>query len=73
MAGLAVLLSAPPVFAAPADITGARKPSRLRVGDTVGLIEPASASDEAFQLTLVEEAIVAMGLKPKRAPHLLNR
>jgi muramoyltetrapeptide carboxypeptidase len=73
MAGLAVLLSAPPAFAVPSEVKGARKPSRLRLGDTVGLIEPASASDEPFQIQLVEEAIIAMGLKPKRAPHLLNR
>jgi muramoyltetrapeptide carboxypeptidase len=75
MAGLAALLSAP-AFAvqsgAPSSNTR-RKPPRLRVGDTVGLIEPASASDEPFQIQLVEEAIIAMGLKPKRAPHILDR
>jgi muramoyltetrapeptide carboxypeptidase len=75
MMGLAALLSAPPVFASQAatSLKPHRKPPRLRVGDTVGLIEPASASDEPFQIQLVEEAIVAMGLKPKRAPHILNR
>ncbi len=75
MAGLAALLSAPPVVAAPgaASYPPHRKPPRLRVGDTVGLIEPASASDEPFQIQLVEEAIVAMGLKPKRAAHILNK
>ncbi len=73
MAGLAAMLSAPPLLAASPEAKGARKPSRLRIGDTVGLIEPASASDEPFQIQLVEEAITAMGLKPKRAPHLLNR
>ena len=79
MAGLAALMaapsiqSAPSVWAAPAAQGGVRKPPRLRVGDTVGLIEPASASDEPFQIQLVEEAIVAMGLVPKRAPHILNR
>ena len=74
MAGLAAMLSAPPLFAASgSEGQAARKPSRLRVGDTVGLIEPASASDDPFQIQLVEEAIVAMGLKPKRAAHLLDR
>lgn len=53
--------------------TAVRRPARLRAGDTVGLIEPASASDDPFQLQLVEEAIRAMGLVPKRAPHLLDR
>ena len=73
MAGLAAMLSAPTLLAASPEAKGARKPSRLRIGDTVGLIEPASASDEPFQIQLVEEAIIAMGLKPKRAPHILNR
>ena len=53
--------------------TGFRKPTRLRVGDTVGLIEPASATDDPFDLTLIEEGIRAMGLVPKRAAHLLGR
>jgi len=52
---------------------GFRRPPRLRPGDTIGLIEPATGSDEAFQLTLVEEAVVAMGLKPKRAANVLGR
>lgn len=43
----------------------ARKPSRLKLGDTVGLIQPASASPEAFDLQLVNETVIAMGLKPK--------
>ena len=76
MAGLAALLSAPPLMAAQSGGSSdkaPRKPQRLRVGDTVGLIEPASASDEPFQLQLVEEAIVAMGLKPKRGAHLLDK
>jgi muramoyltetrapeptide carboxypeptidase len=50
-----------------------RKSPRLRPGDTVGLIEPASASDEPFDLTLVEEAIAALGLRSKRGQHLLGR
>jgi len=76
MAGLAAVLSTSPALAmqgGPRPVTVHRKPARLRAGDTVGLIEPASASDEPFQIELVEEAIVAMGLKPKRAPHILDR
>jgi muramoyltetrapeptide carboxypeptidase len=42
------------------------KPPRLRAGDIIGIIEPASASDDAFDLQLVEEMIRAMGLVPKR-------
>ncbi|RYM08893.1 LD-carboxypeptidase [Sphingobium cupriresistens] len=56
--------------AAPAPLV---KPPRLRAGDMVGLIEPAGFSDDAFDLDLVKETIVAMGLKPKAAPHLAGR
>ena len=46
---------------------------RLKKGDTVGLIEPASATWEPFAITLIEEAISALGLKAKRAPNILER
>ncbi len=67
------LAAAPASKATPSKTMATRKSPRLQPGDTVGLIEPASASDDPFQITLVEEAMVAMGLKPKRAPHVLNR
>ncbi len=77
---LASIMMAPPLLAAaPPSVSAApgklslRKPKRLMPGDVVGLIEPASASDDAFDVTLVEEAITAMGLKPKRGKHVLNR
>lgn len=50
-----------------------RKPPRLREGDTVGLIEPAGASDDAYRLDYVMETIRAMGLVPKPAAHLGQR
>ena len=74
--GLAALAAIAPIGPSSnlfAKASAAKKSPRLRPGDTVGLIEPASASDEPFQITLVEEAITAMGLVPKRAPHLLER
>jgi muramoyltetrapeptide carboxypeptidase len=69
MATMALAMTAPLEAAA----TRFTKPRRLRPGDTIGLIEPATASDEAFQLTLVEEAVTAMGLKPRRAANLFDR
>ena len=48
-------------------------PPRLKAGDTVGLIEPASATWEPFAITLIEEAIANLGLKSKRAPNILGR
>ena len=46
---------------------------RLKEGDTVGLIEPASATFEPFSITLVEEALAALGLKVVRAGNILAR
>lgn len=68
MGALLVAAKAPPV--APPVLV---KPPRLRPGDTVGLIEPAGFTDDGFDLDLVRETIVAMGLKPKDAPHLAQR
>ena len=76
MAGLAALMASPalPAFAA-APATGAGRPKgpRLRPGDTIGLIEPASRSDESLDITMVEEAVAAMGLKSKRGKHVLDQ
>lgn len=64
-------------LALPVDIAAApplrRKPPRLRAGDTVGLVEPAGFTDDEFDLQLVKEAVSAMGLAPKAAPHLMGR
>jgi muramoyltetrapeptide carboxypeptidase len=69
-----LLAAAPPLTAGepPAKLP-LRKPKRLMPGDVVGLIEPATVSDDAFDVTLVEEAVTAMGLKPKRGKHVLDR
>jgi muramoyltetrapeptide carboxypeptidase len=80
MAGLGALMAAPtfPALAAQVKRDLPKPPfrpkgPRLRPGDTVGLIEPASRSDEAFDIQLVEEAIIAMGLKSKRGKHVLGQ
>ena len=63
---------AAPLLAAPPR-SRASKPPRLRPGDSVGLVEPAGFTADAFDLDLVRQTIVAMGLVPKLAPHLLAR
>ncbi len=77
LAGLGALMAAAPLQGAAApqrpSMGIAHKPARLRTGDIIGLIEPASASDTAFDLTIVEENIRALGLIPKRASHLAGR
>ncbi len=72
--GLTALAAA---LALPAEVASAQrpgaKPPRLRRGDTIGLIKPASFLAEDFDLQLAMEAVTAMGLVPKPAPHLLAR
>lgn len=48
-------------------------PPRLKAGDTVGLIEPASATWDPFAIALIEEALANLGLKSKRAHNILDR
>lgn len=51
----------------------AGKPPRLRPGDTVGLIEPAGFTVDAFDFEIVLDTVRAMGLVPKPAPHVMKR
>jgi len=71
MAALGAAMVAPRAAAATAG--GPVKPHRLRPGDTVGLIEPAGFTDDAFDLELLMETVRAMGLVPKAAKHLVQR
>lgn len=74
MAGLAALMASPALSATPSAKPAPRaKGPRLRPGDTVGLIEPASRSDETFDMVLVEEAVRAMGLVPKRGKNVMGQ
>ena len=52
---------------------GAGKPPRLRVGDTVGLIEPAGFSDGPADIEAVMHTIRGMGLVPKVGRHVAAR
>jgi len=49
------------------------KPPRLRPGDGVGLIEPASFSDDLAQLEGVKAVIAAMGLVPRLGRYVATR
>jgi muramoyltetrapeptide carboxypeptidase len=70
-AAVAALLVPSAALSAP--LPPRRKPPRLRQGDTVGLVEPAYFTADAFDLEQVMATIRAMGLVPRPAPHLLNR
>jgi muramoyltetrapeptide carboxypeptidase len=67
----AALLAPAAGLAAP--LPARRRPRRLRPGDVVGLVEPASLTPDAFDLELVLETIRAMGLVPRPAANLLSR
>jgi muramoyltetrapeptide carboxypeptidase len=49
------------------------KPSRLRTGDTIGLIDPASATFEKVDIEIVTESLAALGFTVKPGVHLLDR
>jgi len=49
------------------------RPSRLQPGDTIGLIDPASALSEPMSVDVVVESLAVLGYKAKRGAHLLER
>ncbi|MDX2429180.1 MAG: LD-carboxypeptidase [Xanthomonadales bacterium] len=51
----------------------ALKPPRLKVGDTVGLINPAGATFHPEDVVVAQEVLTALGLKMKVGEHLLDR
>lgn len=51
----------------------APRPPRLRIGDSVGLIEPAGFSDGPFEIEAVKSTIAGMGLIPRTGPHVGSR
>jgi muramoyltetrapeptide carboxypeptidase len=73
ISGAVVAAGVPSASAAAPAPAGLIRPPRLCEGDVVGLVEPAGFTDDAFDLDLVKDTIRAMGLKPKAAPHLVER
>jgi len=49
------------------------RPVRLQPGDTIGLIDPASALSEPISIDVVVESLAVLGYKAKRGAHLLER
>ena len=62
---------APPVR--PVTTSGTRKPRRLRPGDVVGIVDPASATWDPIDVEIVVESLAVLGLKAKIGAHLLDR
>lgn len=48
-------------------------PPRLRAGDTVGLIAPASSDDDPLHLETAQATVRGMGLVPKLGQHVSDR
>jgi muramoyltetrapeptide carboxypeptidase len=67
--GAAGAVSAAPAPAAPAVV----KPRRLRAGDTVGLVAPASASWASVDVEIAQEVARAFGLEPRLGAHARDR
>ena len=68
--GLTALLGPATGLTAPRPLI---KPRRLKAGDTVGLVNPASASFEPTPIDIMTDSLTAMGLKVKRGANYLNR
>jgi muramoyltetrapeptide carboxypeptidase len=49
------------------------KPPRLKSGDSVGLVNPAGATFQSVDVTIVRESLAALGLKSVEGNHLLDR
>jgi muramoyltetrapeptide carboxypeptidase len=50
-----------------------RKPNRLRPGQIVGVVDPASATWDPVDVDIVVESLAALGLKAKLGAHLMDR
>jgi muramoyltetrapeptide carboxypeptidase len=71
--GLATLAVAAPLQATGKSSRAVVKPSRLKEGDTVGIINPAGATFQSIDITMVCETLAALGLKCKPGKHVLDR
>ena len=49
------------------------KPPRLKAGDTVGLVAPATAAFQQIEQDIARESLEGLGLKVKLGPHLMDR
>ncbi len=71
-----LILSNPSAFAmskTPATHAHLIKPERLRFGDTVGIVAPASAAEDPDDPDKFSEALEKIGFKPKLAPNVRRR
>ena len=70
LSSAAALLGTVPAYAKSDVVT---RPRRLRKGQTVAIVAPASVTYESLQLQLALEALEAMGLNAKVGDHVMDR
>ena len=70
LSSAAALLGTVPAYAK-SDVV--KRPRRLRKGQTVAIVAPASVTYESLQLQLALEALEAMGLNAKVGDHVMDR
>ena len=70
LAPLAARVASPRLSAAP---RSPLKPHRLKPGDTVALVSPASATFQTADVQVAKESLEALGLKVRLGEHLLER
>ncbi len=58
---------------AAAQVQPTLKPVRLRPGDTIGLVAPASATFQQVELDIARESLEGLGLKVKVGAHIMDR
>ena len=74
MIGLSIgATQVPMTFASGLFSKSSLKPSRLKAGQTIGLINPAGATFHPEDVIIAKETFAALGLKMKPGSHLLDR
>lgn len=73
--GLPARAARPSAASAPAEAArpGSVRPARLRPGDTVALVAPASANFLRAEIDEAEQLVAALGLRPRRGANLARR
>jgi len=72
-ARLSVVAAAAPLISAAASKPPVIKPKRLSIGDTIGLVLPATAAFEADEIQFAKEQMEAIGFKVVIGPHAFDK
>jgi muramoyltetrapeptide carboxypeptidase len=72
-ASMAAALSRLPVSICGGEVPSTLKPKRLKAGDSVILVAPASATFETVDVDIAKESLEALGFKARSGAHMLDR